>query len=246
MLDAVATQGIEWHFIPPVTPHMGGAWERLVRSVKRALGATLKERAPREETLLTALAEAEFVVNNRPLTHISTDPRDEAPLTPNHFLLGSAGKRPQLSLYDKNEEDICLRRQWRIGQQLADMFWRRWLREYLPTMAARQKWHHPTTPLKKDDLVVIMDPALPRNSWPRGRIIEATPAADGQVRTARVQTSTGTYLRPATKLAVILPAPTPSDPALTPARSAAPKRTGAQATQKAGRRGPHKRTRSTQ
>ncbi|CAH2102800.1 unnamed protein product [Euphydryas editha] len=41
--------GVQWKFIPPGAPNMGGAWERLVRSIKTALGATLNERHPREE-----------------------------------------------------------------------------------------------------------------------------------------------------------------------------------------------------
>ncbi|CAH2089646.1 unnamed protein product [Euphydryas editha] len=42
--------GVQWKFIPPGAPNMGGAWERLVRSIKTALGATLNERHPREES----------------------------------------------------------------------------------------------------------------------------------------------------------------------------------------------------
>ncbi|GBP90338.1 hypothetical protein EVAR_55032_1 [Eumeta japonica] len=54
----------------PHAPHMGGSWERLVRSIKVALSATLHTRAPKDEVLHTLLLEAEFVVNSRPLTHI--------------------------------------------------------------------------------------------------------------------------------------------------------------------------------
>ena len=64
---------IKWKFNPPSAPHMGGAWERLIRSVKTALVVILKDRAPREEVLLTALLEVEHCVNSRPLTHISFD-----------------------------------------------------------------------------------------------------------------------------------------------------------------------------
>lgn len=53
---------------PPYAPHMGRAWERLVKSVKNTLKTILREQAPKEETLRTLLTEAEFIVNNRPLT----------------------------------------------------------------------------------------------------------------------------------------------------------------------------------
>jgi transposase InsO family protein len=202
LLNAITTRGIEWKFIPPSSPHMGGAWERLVRSVKRALNATLKERAPREETLLTALAEAEYSINSRPLTHVSVDPKDDEPLTPNHFLIGSAGGLQPLARYDEANEDIRLTKQWRESQQLADMFWRRWLKEYLPSLANRQKWRTPVEPVREGDLVLVTDPRQPRNTWPRGRVIKATPAADGQVRVVQIQTASGTYTRPVVRLAV--------------------------------------------
>ncbi|CAG7829398.1 unnamed protein product [Allacma fusca] len=86
--EAATIKGINWHFIPPASPHMGGCWERLVRSVKVALEASLHERAPREEVLQTLLVEAEALVNSRPLTFVSVDPDDPESLTPNHFLLG--------------------------------------------------------------------------------------------------------------------------------------------------------------
>lgn len=66
--DALATvftnANTKWRFIPPAAPHMGGAWERLVRSVKVAVGAiTDAPRRPDDETLETIMLEAESMIN---------------------------------------------------------------------------------------------------------------------------------------------------------------------------------------
>jgi transposase InsO family protein len=49
--EFAANERITWKCIPPSAPFMGGCWERLVRSVKTALSATLTQRAPSEEVL---------------------------------------------------------------------------------------------------------------------------------------------------------------------------------------------------
>lgn len=119
-----------WKFNPPTASHMGGAWESLIKSVKNASYATLKEHAPKEETFTTVLAQVEHSVNSRPLTHVSLDPRDKEALTPNHFLIGTSSGNIRLGHYDA--QILCTRKQWQLAQHFADAFWRRWLREYLP------------------------------------------------------------------------------------------------------------------
>ena len=53
-------------FNPPATPHMGGVWEHLVRSCKKALDVVLQNQVLTDEVLLTAFAEVEWLVNSRP------------------------------------------------------------------------------------------------------------------------------------------------------------------------------------
>ncbi|XP_026331715.1 uncharacterized protein LOC113239063 [Hyposmocoma kahamanoa] len=95
------TQRVDWRYIDPGAPNQGGAWERLVRSVKTALSVTLHDRAPKEEVLLTLLAEAEYTINARPLTHVSVDPAEPEALTPNHFLLGQPNVLPINGTYGR-------------------------------------------------------------------------------------------------------------------------------------------------
>lgn len=113
---------------------MGGACERLIRSVKTTMKVIMKERAPRDETLATLLCEVEAIVNCRPLTHVSVGPSDAIALTPFHFLLGSSSNLP---IIQSDSADLCSRKQWRVAQRLADMFWGRWLKEVLPCLLPR-------------------------------------------------------------------------------------------------------------
>jgi len=83
------------------------------------------------------------------------------------------------------------------------MFWKRWVREYLPTLTRRTKWHKKTDPVKVGDIVVVADDALKRNCWPLGRIVSTFPSPDGQVRVVNVKTVGGEYQRPVSKICVL-------------------------------------------
>lgn len=202
MEEEASVRFIQWRYIPPSAPFMGGAWERLVRSVKNALQVTLHERAPKEEVLATLLVEAEHTINSRPLTHVSTSADDEEALTPNHFLLGEPSRVPLPGAF--TEDDKAGRKDWRKSQRLADMFWARWVREYLPELQHRREPRATNGAIKKDDLVLIADGTLPRNCWPRGVVVSTYPGPDGEVRAVDVRTNRGVLRRPTKKL-VILP-----------------------------------------
>lgn len=154
---------------------------------------------PSGEVLEAVVLEAEAIVNSRPLTYISLEFPEQESLSPNHFLLfGTKGvTQPEMAI---NTGGSTLRDSWRLAQSLVDHFWTRWVREYLPTITRRTKWFEPTKPLEPGDLVLVVEPGT-RNGWLRGRIINVTKGADGQVRRAVVQTKNGLITRPAVKLA---------------------------------------------
>ena len=130
---------------------MGRSWEKLIDSVKTSLRFVQKNPHPSEEVLHTLLVEAEHSVNFRPLIHVSCDPRDGEAVTPNHLLLGLSSVQLPLSRHDKNS--LSIKDQWKLSKYYADMFWSRWLREYLPTLH----------PLKVNDIVLIMENRIAHN-----------------------------------------------------------------------------------
>lgn len=193
---------MRWVFNPPDAASWGGAWERLVQSVKVSLKIVLKDQAPGEEVLLTLLAEVEHSVNSRPLTHVSVDPRDQEALTPNHFLIGTSSGEIQLGRYDPRS--MNLRRQYRIAQGFADAYWKRWLREYLPSLIPRKKWAERQPAIEVGDVVLILDLQTPRNQWRKGVVDRVKPSNDGIVRRAFVKTPYGIFERPTSKLIKLL------------------------------------------
>ena len=85
--DELNEKGIRWIFNPPAASHMGGVWERQIRSVRRILAGLTQEQVLSYEMLTTLLVVAEGIINNRPITPVSSDPADLEPLTPNHLLI---------------------------------------------------------------------------------------------------------------------------------------------------------------
>ncbi|XP_062700521.1 uncharacterized protein LOC134284941 isoform X2 [Aedes albopictus] len=190
-----------WIFIPPLSPHMGGAWERLIRSVKQNLEKLKPHRIPSDETLRNILTEVEYLVNSRPLTEIPLDDDQSPVLTPNHFIMGSSNGALPWTSFDDNP--VRLKLNWKLSQSATNQFWKQWVHDYLPTLTRRAKWFAAVKPIEINDIVVIVDTNFPRSCWPKGRVIATKVAPDGQVRQATVQTANGIYERPVIKLAVL-------------------------------------------
>ena len=158
-------QPITWKFNPPSAPHFGGVFEALIKSAKKAIKIILGDADIRDEELHT---------------------NDPAPLTPNHLIVGQIGGRFAPEAVDKEEVYNPVRR-WHRVQQLLGLFWKRWRKEFLPTLNVRKKWFHPHHNLKSGDVVLVAEPKASRGDWPLGRILEAYPGSDGLVRTVKLK-----------------------------------------------------------
>jgi len=207
--EEMTNRGVHWHFSPPLGPHFGGIWERMVRSAKTSLRIVLGINTVSEEVLSTVMAEVTSMLNARPLTHLSVDPEDESPLTPNHILLGRAHPHIPPDLFDTKNQGEVSRRRWLAAQELSERFWRRWLIEYVPALTERSKWTKEERNLAVGDLVLLVDPSSPRGHWPTGRVSALLPARERRdkrkevVREVMVRTASGEYRRPVVKLCLL-------------------------------------------
>ena len=121
--------------------------------------------------LQTVVTKVECILNDRPLTYVSSDPADEQPLTQSHLFHG--GTITSLTYPDErsNETEMILTRytinqQSQRVQQITQHFWTRWRNEYLTSFkqfhrCKRKDCHN----VKVGDVVLVHNISL-KNKWP--------------------------------------------------------------------------------
>ena len=128
----MSARGIQWKFITEQSPWRGGWWERMVRAVKEPLRKILGKALLTYSELNTLLIEIEGVINSRPLTAVSDDPRDPVPITPAHLAIG----RQLQGVPDTQEDNLKESRSKAIERylyllRLLNQYWGRWQKEYI-------------------------------------------------------------------------------------------------------------------
>ena len=151
-----------------------------------------------EPVMRTVLVEVEGMLNSKPLGYISSDVSDIDPVTPNILLMSR--HYPSLPQVVYPTEEMLGRRRWRHSQVLADHFWTRYIKKHFPNLQPPLKWQAEHGDLKAQDVVLIVDPQLPRAQWLLGRVSNTFPWPDGRVRTARFRVQTKDYVRPVSRL----------------------------------------------
>ena len=198
-------------FNSPGASHMGGAWERLIRTIRNVLnGLCTRIHSLDCSSIRTLFYEVMNIVNSRPLTEI--EPDGSEPLTPNHLiqLKSSLVLPPPPGNFS---DDGYSRKRWRRVQYLADDFWQRWKPHYLSNLQVRQRWHREAS-FSVDDIVLLKEDSAFRGDWKLCRIAELITSRDGLVRRVKLQIgdrSSGkdvkhSYLeRPIAKVVMLIP-----------------------------------------
>ena len=125
-------------FNPPKSPWVVVAMEALVNITKSYLKAVVEDRLLHEDALHMLLLETESIVNSRPLTSVSDNIDDLESLRPNHFLIGRSSPKTNFAniIQKKNNNSRTKRKS---VQAVTNMYWKRWINEYLPLLTLRNK-----------------------------------------------------------------------------------------------------------
>ncbi|XP_065891733.1 uncharacterized protein [Dysidea avara] len=140
--EALESQNVTWHFIPKHAPWYGGFWECIIGLTKQAMKKTLGRTFITLKQLETVITEIEAMLNDRPLTYISSEVTDPRPLTPSHLLYGRRIRPipcPLDSPVDLDDPDFLvndttIRRSVDRQTKLIQQFWQRWKYEYLTSL----------------------------------------------------------------------------------------------------------------
>jgi len=179
---------VKWKFNPPYASHMGGVWERQIRSARRILTSLLETHGEslNDESLRTLMIETEAIINSRPLTVENlNDPDSDKPLSPAKLLTSKSNVvLPPPGNFER--PDLYSRKYWRRVQHVADEFWSRWRKEFLISLQTMQKWHQVIRNFQIGDVVLLKE-TTDRNDWRMGRIVNVQDDFEGNVRCVYVK-----------------------------------------------------------
>ena len=142
---------------------------------------------------MTVVAEAEMILNCRPISYVSTEDLEE-PLTPGHLIIGRRiSGLPEVGCPQDEDFGISqsdLSRRARHLNMILGHFWKRWRAEYLLELRnahCRVKRTAGSSLVSVGDLVLVHDEGHPRSHWRLGKVERILTSKDGQSRGAEVR-----------------------------------------------------------
>ena len=204
LTETLTRKGVVWKFIPKRAPWYGGFWERLIGlTLKKVLGRTFATLS----SLQTIIVEVEAMLNDRPLTYISSDMSDPEPLTPAHLLYGRRITTLPHPMVEEDEvvdptykDDSDLRKRARTQGLILKHFWKRWKLEYLTSPREFHKTTGNNTQRVQIGDVVLIHDDTPRINWQLAVIEDVIKGSDGLIRAVNIRTKSGRINRPIARL----------------------------------------------
>ena len=121
----------------------------------------------------TSLAVVEAILNRRPITHVSTDPRDIEELSPADVLYPGVRRHSSVNILPPamitGEE---YNSSWKRVRTISETWWCRWRDDYVQSLKERQKWSNSQKNLEINELVLLVDENQPRDVWRIARITD--------------------------------------------------------------------------
>ena len=176
---------IVWKFTAANAPWQNGVSEALIKSVKKSLTVAIGDSVLTFSRLQTTLFEISNLLNQRP---IGIKPAGDIELgrylCPNDLLLGrTSGHAPSGNL----DENPSFQNILDFNCSIVDAFWRKWTRDFWPSLIVRQKWHFERRNLCVGDIVTFQDSNLLKGHWKLGEVVLADVSKDNKVRNVHIR-----------------------------------------------------------
>ena len=160
----------------------------------------MRERALTEEEYRTIFSEVNASVNSRPLWPSNDGDINQPPITCNDILRPGGLERDPVTL----NTVYCPRKRYEYIQNVVNEWWKLWLEHFVPNLQERSKWYKKRDNLSTGDIVLLRDSNIPRGKWKMAVVTKIYPGNDGRVRSAEIKMKDKKYVRPITKLTLLL------------------------------------------
>ena len=102
-----------------------------------------------------------------------------------------------------NDDKIVNQAPWGAVKALSNMFWKRFIQEYLPMLNIRKKWNREKRDFNENDLVIMKNEHQHRSLWSVGRLISVNKEIDRKVRSVQVRLPNSILTRPVNTLCLL-------------------------------------------
>ena len=172
----------KFNFGTPHFPEGQGAVERLVQEVKKGLKVLTNNDTLSFGELDTALAEASYLVNTRPLQPNPAMGEDGF-ICPNDLIMGRSDKAPPLV----DIFDTSLTRRVSHLRRLVNEFWKKWSQSYYQSLVKYHRWRLRERNCEPGDVVLVLDREGPKGKFTLGLIDSVKTDSDNAVRKVTVK-----------------------------------------------------------